>query len=132
MAEKTVPTTQENRVQQPQETTRSQKNYVAPPVDIFEKEDRLIVVADLPGADKESVNINVEDGLLTIEAETKNQAPTEPIFREFEMVNFFRQFELSERVDVEKITAEMKNGVLTLNLPKVEKAKPKRIEVKTS
>jgi len=89
-----------------------------------------VLVADLPGSEKDSVKIDVENGILTLQAKTKANDPGAPIYREFELVNFFRQFELSEAVNIEKISAELANGVLTLHLPKVEKAKPRQIEVK--
>jgi len=54
------------------------------------------------------------------------------VYREFEFVNFFRQFEISEQIDIEHITADLNNGVLTLRLPKAEQAKPKKVEVKIS
>jgi HSP20 family molecular chaperone IbpA len=56
-------------------------------------------------------------------------APGELIYREYELVNFFRQFELNEKVDQQKISAELRNGVLTLTLPKAAEAKPRRIDV---
>lgn len=131
MAEKTIPTLQEETgVPVSKEATRSETYYVAPPVDIFEEKDKLVLVADLPGSEKDSVKIDVENGILTLQAKTKANDPGAPIYREFELVNFFRQFELSEAVNIEKISAELANGVLTLHLPKVEKAKPRQIEVK--
>jgi len=132
MAEKTVPVTHDTEKSMPQENIRSAFRYVAPAVDIFEEDEYLIVVADIPGADKESVQVNVENGILTIEAAAQSCAKGEPVYREYEMMNFYRQFELSEKVDVDKISAELKNGVLALKLPKVEKAKPKQIQVKVS
>ncbi len=133
MAEKTVPTTQqETNAPVTKETTRSQNYYVTPPVDIYEEKDKLVLVADLPGSTKDYVKVDVENGILTLQATTGSEKHGNTIYSEFEMVNFFRQFELSEEVDVDKISAEMKNGVLILNLPKVEKVKPKQIEVKVS
>ncbi|MBI1388884.1 MAG: Hsp20 family protein [bacterium] len=130
--EKTVPTTQENQGSVTQELSREEQFYVAPPVDIHEHSDRIVLVADVPGATKEGIRVKVEDNVLTLEASTETNEPVAPVYREYQMVNFFRQFEFSEQIDSEKISAELKNGVLTVNLPKVEKAKPRQIEVKYS
>ncbi|HOJ60357.1 MAG TPA: Hsp20/alpha crystallin family protein [bacterium] len=132
MAEKTVPMNQETDLQKTQETTRSEARYVAPPVDIYEEDDQLVVVADLPGAHKDSISVSVENGILTLQAAVQNEAPGDLVYREFEFVNFFRQFEISEQIDIEHITADLNNGVLTLRLPKAEQAKPKKVEVKIS
>ena len=61
-----------------------------------------------------------------------SRAPGGPVYREYGLVNFFRQFELNEKVDQSKISAELKHGVLTLNLPKAEEAKPRKIEVRAA
>ena len=112
-----------------QEGTRAQEQYVRPPVDIYEDKDGLVVVADLPGVSKDGLNIEVNDNILTIQARAKHSLPVEPVYREYELANFFRQFQLSDQVDVAKITADLKHGVLTLRLPKAEQAKPKQIRV---
>jgi HSP20 family molecular chaperone IbpA len=70
--------------------------------------------------------------LLTIKAIAAQMVPGEPVYREYELPGFFRQFELVDEIDTEKIRAELKNGVLTLNLPLSERAKPKKIEVKVA
>lgn len=136
VAENTVATpTEQNGTlahQNGQETTRNRERFVAPPVDIYETENGLTVLADLPGVSKENLDIQVKDDLLTIQARTTQNTPGEPVRREFELVNFFRQFRLAETVDVNRIQAELKHGVLTLNLPKAEAAKPKRIEVQVN
>jgi HSP20 family molecular chaperone IbpA len=90
----------------------------------------LVVKADLPGVAKENLDVRVENNLLTIRGEPAHFPLGNPIYREYELVNFFRQFELTERVDQQKISADLKNGVLTLKLPRAEEAKPRRIEVK--
>jgi HSP20 family protein len=90
------------------------------------------VKADLPGVARYSMDIRVENNLLTIRANAANVAPGDPIYREYGLVNFFRQFELNERVDQSKISAELNHGVLTLNLPKAEEAKPRKIDVKVA
>jgi HSP20 family protein len=132
MAEKTVATRSQQPTTSSREETRSQERYVTPPVDIYETGEGLVVKADLPGVAKESMDVRVENNLLTIRAKAAHVAPGDPIYREYGLVNFFRQFELNERVDQSKIAAELKHGVLTLNLPKAEEAKPRRIDVKVA
>lgn len=132
MAEKTVATRSQQRTPPSREETRSQEQYVAPPVDIYETAEGLLVKADLPGVAKENLDVRVENNLLTIRGKSAHGAPGEPIYREYELVNFFRQFELNERVDQAKISADLKHGVLTLQLPKAEEAKPRRIDVKVA
>jgi len=129
MAEKTVATSD---IQQPATTehTRNQDRYVAPPVDIYETRDGLVVLADLPGVAKEALDVRVDNNILTIRGQARHAAPSDVTYREYELVNFFRQFELNEKVDQQRITADLKCGVLTLNLPKAEEAKPRQIEVR--
>jgi HSP20 family protein len=130
MAEKTVATRSQERTVPSREETRSQERYVTPPVDIYETGEGLVVKADLPGVDKENLDVRVENNLLSIRGRATHAAPGDLIYREYGLINFFRQFELNERVDQSKISADLKNGVLTLNLPKAEEAKPRKIDVK--
>lgn len=130
MAEKTVAARSQEKSTPNRETTRSQERYVTPPVDIYENGEGLVVKADLPGVAKENLDVRVENNLLTIRGKPAHVAPGDPIYREYELVNFFRQFELNERVDQSKISADLKHGVLTLLLPKAEEAKPRKIEVR--
>jgi HSP20 family molecular chaperone IbpA len=132
MAEKTVPSVQSEAVPGRREDTRAQERYITPPVDIFETKDGLTVVADLPGVEQKALDVRVADGILTLQGRTAHVAPGTPVVREYELLNFYRQFELPEEVDSDKITAEFKHGVLTLQLPKKEKAKPRKIEVSAS
>jgi HSP20 family protein len=111
------------------ETTRANEDYVKPPVDIYESPEGLTVLADLPGVKKDDLSIEVEDNILTIQARARHEMEGEPIYREFALVNFFRQFQLSNQVDTAKIAAEFRHGVLKLTLPKAEQAKPKQIQV---
>jgi HSP20 family molecular chaperone IbpA len=129
MPEKTV--ARSESVPQPpaQETTREQERFVRPPVDIYETTDGLTVVADLPGVPRDGLDIQVKDNILTIQGRARQPNSASPIYREFELFSYFRQFELSDSVDVTRISAELKNGVLTLQLPKAEQAKPKQIQV---
>ena len=128
MAEKTVAVPE---VQQPKmtESTRNHERYVAPPVDIYETRDGLVVLTDLPGVAQEALDVRVDNNILTIRGHAHHAVPGDVTYREYELVNFFRQFELHEQVDQQRITADLKHGVLTLNLPKAEEAKPRQIAV---
>jgi HSP20 family protein len=133
-AEQTVPTpttSESSPTREPtrREPTRAEEMYVPPPVDIYEDEQGLVVVADLPGAQPDALDVRVEQGILTLQARATHVAPAEPVYREYELVGFFRQFQLPEEVDVARITADFKNGVLTLRLPRAERAQPRRIQV---
>jgi HSP20 family molecular chaperone IbpA len=110
--------------------TRDETAYIAPPVDIFENEESLIVVVDLPGVDKNGVDIRVEDNILTIKGKANYTQPESILHQEFSLQGYYRQFQLSDEVDQSRISAESKNGVLTITLPKAEKSKPKQIKVK--
>ena len=98
-------------------------------MDIYETEYGLAVLADLPGVAKEDLNIRVEDSILTIQGKTTQQAPGSMLHREYELVNYFRQFELSEKVAQARIGATLKHGVLTLDLLTAAEARPRQIQV---
>jgi HSP20 family molecular chaperone IbpA len=129
MAEKTVPSVRQAQAPRRREETHARERYIVPPVDIFEEANGLTVVADLPGVKQDGLDIRVADGILTLQAHTAHVAPGAPIVREYELLNFFRQFELPEAVDSDGIRADLKHGVLTLHLPKKERARPRKIEV---
>ena len=131
MAEKTVATRAAESVPASREETRSQERYITPPVDIFENSDGLVVNADLPGVAKEGLEVRVDNKVLTLRGKAAHAASGQPVYREYTLANFFRQFELNDKVDQSKISAELKHGVLTLSLPKAEEAKPRKIEVRT-
>jgi len=132
MAEKTVPSLQDDKGVGRREGTRADERYLIPPVDIFETKDGLTVVADLPGVGRDALDIRVAEGILTIEGRAAHAAPGTPVAREYELLSFFRQFELPETVDPDKISADLAHGVLTLKLPKKEAARPRKIEVRTA
>lgn len=130
MAEKTIPSVQnENQNEVSREVTRHPERYVRPLVDIFETEDALTVIADMPGVGKDTLNVKVEDNILTIEGHMAPGPRKPSILEEFFPVSFFREFELSEAVNQEKIEAALNNGVLTVTLPKQERVKPRKITV---
>jgi HSP20 family molecular chaperone IbpA len=130
MAEKTVATSTTQKGEVTREGTRNQERYVSPPVDIYETPQGLMVMADLPGVTKDTLDVRVDNNILTIRGLAHHLGGGEPVHREYELINFFRQFELGEKIDQGKISAELKHGVLILALPKAEEAKPRRVEVK--
>lgn len=130
MAEKTIPESNNENAVVKREITRHPKAYITPLTDIYEEENGLHVMVDLPGVDREGLKIKVEKNILTIEGHIEAQNDRNYLFREFEPSNYFRQFELAESVNQERIEAELKNGVLNLYLPKAEELKPRTIDVK--
>lgn len=103
----------------------------SPNVDIFEIENQIIVLADLPGVKPEDLKIDLRDSVLTISSDVESfEGPDEKaLLMEYEVGKYLRQFTLSEVIDQERIDAQLKDGVLRLSLPKVEKAKPRTIQV---
>lgn len=119
----------EERNVKTREETRSSEKYIRPAVNIIENDEGLVLTADIPGASKESLDINVEKGILTISAPVQNAMAGTAAYREFELANYYRQFTIPESLNHEKAKAEYVNGILTLRVPKAEVAKPKRIAV---
>ena len=128
--EKTVPETRDPAVPA-QEVTREPDRFALPPVDIYEEEDRLVVLADLPGVRKEGLSVQVEQGILTIEGRITHEMPGSHVQREFALIPFFRQFRITEAIAPTRIRASLKHGVLRLDLMKAEKAKPRQIPVES-
>jgi HSP20 family protein len=114
------------------EETRAGERYIRPVVDIVETEEGLTLIADIPGAAKEGLDVNVEKGILTISAPAARTMPGRPLFKEFETAPYYRQFSIPEILDHEKAEADYANGILTLKIPKTEAAKPRKIEIKVA
>lgn len=115
------------------EPTRGAPRY-RPPVDILEMSDELRVIADMPGAKAEEIDINFEKGTLTLHGRVgpRQREETNYLVREYGVGDYYRAFEVSERIDAERISAEYADGVLSLRLPKTEKAKARKIEVRVN
>ena len=112
------------------EHTRNATTYT-PRFDIVETDGELVLFGDLPGVKKDDLDIRFENGDLTIEGKVlPRQTRREFLYGEYGMGDFRRSFTISETINVEKISAELHSGVLTLHLPKVEAAKPRKIAVK--
>jgi HSP20 family molecular chaperone IbpA len=114
------------------EHTRSGRCY-RPHVDILEQPDELLLLADVPGASGDRIEVKFEDGTLTIHApvEPRQKPDHEFLLCEYGVGDYWRTFRVSEAIDASKITAGYADGVLTLRLPKAEAIKPRKIGVKT-
>jgi HSP20 family protein len=112
------------------EATRPGKVFL-PPVDIYETAEAIVVLADMPGVPADKVSIDVKDGQLAILGEITPPLGNQEhlVVQEYDTGNFSREFTLGQLVDQNRIEAAMKDGVLRLTLPKVEKAKPRKIEI---
>ncbi len=132
MTEKDLQIPEKKEVQSSAEGTRNVPVFI-PAVDIYETEQELTLMADMPGVPIESVDINLEGEQLTIRgAVPQSDGVGRILLREYAVGDYYRQFTLSNDIDREKIQASMKDGVLKLVLPKAEAAKPRKIEVKSS
>jgi len=103
---------------------------VTPRVDILETDDELLLFVDLPGVSNENVDMRFENGELTVTGRRAARQTGRPWLWEFEAGSFHRAFRVAENIAGDKIQAEMKDGVLTVHLPKIEAAKPRKIAVK--
>lgn len=105
--------------------------YAAPDVNIYETEHDFVLQAEMPGVNKDGLEVTLEGSTLTFVGRRSDE-PVQgtALYRESRPLNYRRIFELDPSVDTEKISAEMQQGVLTLKLPKAEKVKPRKIQIK--
>ncbi len=116
-----------------QEATRPGRSYV-PSVDIAETADALWLWADVPGADEKSVEVRLENGVLSVEAVVAvgEYAELRPLYTEYNVGNWQRSFRVGEAIDLDRIRARVTDGVLEIELPKAAAARARRIEVRAS
>jgi HSP20 family molecular chaperone IbpA len=109
-------------------------NTLVPPVDICENSDGVTLFADLPGVGKEGLNVHIDKDTLEISGkrEPETEPSTENYYTEMPKNDYYRAFTIGEEIDREKISAQLTNGVLKVVLPKAERAKPKKIDIKFS
>jgi HSP20 family protein len=112
------------------EKIRNVKTFV-PRVDIYETNDALFLIADMPGVDDKTVDVELEKNILTISGRVEDGKVKDYnlVFSEYEVGDYERTFTLSDEIDRDKIKATVKQGVLRLELPKAEKVKPKKIMI---
>lgn len=132
MRDTSVAKRKEDNSIQAREETRASERYITPAVDIIETADGLTLIADIPGAAKDTMDVTVEQGIMTISAPASRSMPGQIIYSEFELAHYYRQFSIPETLDHAKAKAEFNNGLLTLKIPVAEKAKPRKIEIKVA
>lgn len=131
MAAQELQVQRKREVEKQQESTTPARTFV-PVTDIFETDQALTVVMEMPGVDSKSVEANVENDVLTINGriDFSKYEGLQPLYTEYNIGNYSRSFALSSKIEQDGIKAELKDGVMTLLLPKSAKAKPRRIAVR--
>jgi HSP20 family protein len=129
-------TRQELQVQDKREVQKTEESTVParaflPTTDIFEAQDALTVVMEMPGVAKERIDVGLENNVLSVygEIDFSKYENLQPIYTEYNIGHYRRRFNLSSAIEGEKISASMNDGVLTLTLPKAEAAKPRKISI---
>lgn len=121
---------EKKELEQKEEQTVPGRYYI-PYTDIYENENALTVVMEIPGVSKDAIDIRLEKSELTVNAEInmQNYSNYQPVYTEYNIGHFSRSFILNSKVDRERIEAHVADGVLTLTLPKAKEAKPRRISI---
>ena len=132
-----MPSTQELHVQKKREMESKEETTIParvflPNADIYETSSDLQVVLEMPGIEKNNIDIRVEDGVLQVQGrlDLSKYSGLQPLYTEYNVGHYARSFQLSSKIDQGKIEAALKDGVLSLTLPKVEEAKPRTINVR--
>ena len=125
-----VPVQQKREVEKEQESTTPTRAFM-PTADIFETEEALTVALEMPGVSKDNVDVDIENGLLTVEGRIDfgKYEGLRPVYSEYNIGPYRRSFRISSRIDQERISADMRDGIVTLILPKAEETKARRIKV---
>ena len=108
-----------------------QQRFVVPPVDVFENEASITLLADMPGVVRDDLHVRVDGDSLVLEATASTVGPEnmELVYGELQCPTYRRQFTLSRELDTQRIEAQLRDGVLRLTIPKAEEARPRRIQV---
>ncbi len=129
--------TQELQVQKKRELESKEETTIparifVPAADIYETENELTVILEMPGVEKKNVDVRVEDDVLTVEGrlDLAKYQGLRPLYTEYNIGHYARSFRLSSKIDQSKIAAEMNDGVLSLKLPEIEEAKPRTIQIR--
>ncbi len=128
--EQTLEVKEKKELQPKEEKTIPGKFYL-PYTDIYETEESLVVVMEVPGVEKKDISINLEKNQLSLEGHIHFDyyKDYKPVYTEYNVGHFSRSFTLSSKIDSEKIDAKVADGILTLKLPKAKEAAPRKISV---
>lgn len=118
---------------QPQPQAREPEYFLVPPADVFEDADGIIVVLDMPGVSKDRLQIKADGNGLVVEGDAEISMPDgmEAVYADIRATHYRRSFGLTSELDLDRIEAGLKDGVLTLRIPKRAELKPRRIEIKS-
>lgn len=132
MANEQAMEVQQKREAQSQGEKTVPARFYVPPTDIFETEDALTVLMEMPGVERDDIAVKLENGILDVEGriDYSKYQEMQPVYTEYNIGHFARSFTLSERIDQGEITAELDAGVLKLTMKKVKEALPRKIEVR--
>jgi HSP20 family molecular chaperone IbpA len=128
--------TQEVAVREKQELAKQEEKtipgrFFVPNADIFETEDAMMVILEMPGVEKKDIAVALEEDVLRVEGQIdfSKYNGLQPVYTEYNVGHYTRRFALSDKIDREAISAQVEDGVLTLTLPKLKEAKPRRITI---
>ncbi len=123
---------QKKREQEVKEETTIPARVFLPSADIYETQEALTVILEMPGVEKNNIDVRVEDGVLSVQGrlDLSKYQGLQPLYTEYNIGHYSRSFQLSSKIDKNKIGAELQDGVLSLSLPKIEEAKSRTIRVK--
>ena len=108
------------------------ERVIVPPVDVFETENEYVIKADMPGVEKQDIDITLDNNVLAINGKVaRDEDEASMKYNEYSLFNFCRNFNVGRDINGDAIKASMENGVLTLTLPKKEEVKPRKIEITT-
>lgn len=130
MAKQELPVQQKREIEGSQESTIPTRAFV-PITDIFETDQALTVIMEMPGVDRGNVDVRIENDVLTVEGriDFSKYDGLQPLYTEYNVGNYARSFRISSKIEQDRISAELQDGIMTLILPKAEKAKPRKIKV---
>jgi HSP20 family protein len=131
MAERQELQVQTKRAHESRDETTIPARVFVPTADIYETPEALNVILEMPGVEKSNVDVQVKDGVPRVEGrlDLSKYQGLQPLYTEYNIGHYARTFQLSNKIDQSKITADMQDGVLSLLLPKEEEAKPRTIRV---